>query len=283
MKKNFLNYIILAGVAGVLAGCEKKEFKEQPLSESNLEAGFTINKVNENNYIVQVKDSSYIMSKWDFGAGSGAAVGKATEKVFFPDAGSYTITHYAIGKGGTSFSSNTVVNVATSDAARGNLVQGGKFETADDESKWTKMTITPGVTWARNSGKMTATGGSGGHAAVYQTVTVQANKDYKFGMTVSGSGATDTWFEVYFGSTAPVAGSDYSNGGIKIALNTWAGCGNTTFNGNIASIGCSGDLVGKNGVIRFATAGTYYLFIKTGGSNLGTTGISIDNVELRGL
>jgi hypothetical protein len=284
MKKNFLNYIVLSGIAGLFAGCEKKEFTARPLTESNLEAGFTVTTVNANNYIAQVKDSSYIMSKWDFGAGSGATVGKATEQVFFPDAGSYTITHYAIGKGGATFTSNQVVNVATSDAARGNLVQGGKFETATDEGKWTQLSITsPGVTWARSSGKMIATGGSGGHAAIYQAITVEANKDYKFGMTVSGSGATDVWFEVYFGTVAPVAGADYTNGGTRIGLNTWAGCGNTTFNGNIATIGCSGSLVGQNGKVRFTQAGTIYLLIKTGGANLGTTGISVDNVELRGL
>jgi hypothetical protein len=283
MKKNFLNYIFLTGIAGLFAGCEKKEFTARPLSESSLEAGFTLTTVNANNYIAQVKDSSYILSKWDFGTGSGAAVGKATERVFFPDAGSYTITHYAIGKGGSTFSSNQVVNVATSDPARGNLVQGGKFETATDEAKWTPITISAGVSWARNAGKMVATGGGFGHAAIYQAISVEANKDYKFGMTVSGSGATDTWFEVYFGTVAPVAGSDYTNGGIRIALNTWAGCGNTAFNGNIATIGCDGALVGKNGAIRFTTAGTVYLLIKTGGGNLGTTGISVDNVELRGL
>src|SRR5437870_11953144 len=120
MKKNFLNYIILVGISGLFSGCEKKEFTARPLSESSLEAGFTLTTVNANNYIAQVKDSSYILSKWDFGTGSGVAVGKATERVFFPDAGSYTITHYAVGKGGSSFSSNQVVNVATSDPARGN-------------------------------------------------------------------------------------------------------------------------------------------------------------------
>lgn len=284
MKRNYLNYIVLAGIAGLFAGCEKKEFKEQALSESSLEAGFNLTKVNTNNYVAQVKDSSYITSKWDFGTGAGATIGKATERVFFPDAGTYKITHYAIGKGGSTFTSDQTITVATSDLTKGNLVQGGKFETADDEAKWTRITISaPAVTWTRTAGKMVAMGGSGGHSAIYQAIAVEANKDYRFGMQVSGSGATDTWFEVYFGTAAPVDNADYTNGGIQIALNTWAGCGNSTFNGNIATIGCGGSLVGKNGVVRFATAGTVYLLIKTGGANLGTTGISIDNVELRGI
>ena len=201
-----------------------------------------------------------------------------------PDAGEYTITHYAVGKGGATFTSSQKVTIATSDPARGNLVKGGKFETAADEAFWTKITISdPAVTWTRANGKMTAAGGSWGHSAIYQAIQVEANKDYRFGMTVSGSGATDTWFEVYFGTAAPANGADYTSGGIRIALNTWAGCGGNNFSGNIATIGCDGSLVGKNGVVRFAQAGTVYLLIKTGGANLGTSGISIDNVELRGL
>jgi hypothetical protein len=284
MKKNFLKYILPIAIAGLFTGCDKKEFTERPLTESSLEAGFTVTTVNANNYIAQVKDSSYIASKWDFGTGAGPTIGKATERIFFPDAGSYKITHYAIGKGGSTFTSEQTVNVATSDPTKGNLVKGGKFETADDEAKWTRITISaPAVTWTRTAGKLVAMGGSGGHSAIYQAIAVEANKDYRFAMQVSGSGATDTWFEVYFGATAPADLSDYTNGGIRIALNTWAGCGNSTFNGNIATIGCGGSLVGKNGVIKFATAGTVYLLIKTGGANLGTTGISIDNVELRGI
>jgi hypothetical protein len=283
MKKKHLNYIILAAITGLFAGCDKKEFTERALSETSLDATFTLTTVNANNYVAQVKDSSYILSKWDFGTGS-AVVGKATERIFFPDAGNYKIVHYAIGKGGSTFTSEQTVNVATSDPARGNLVQGGKFETAADEAKWTVLNITtPFVTWTRTGGKMVAAGGSWGHSGIYQAINVEANKDYRFAMTVSGSGATDTWFEVYFGAVAPTAGTDYNNGGIRIALNTWAGCGNSTFNGNIATIGCDGALVGQNGKIRFTTAGTVYLLIKTGGASLGTSGISIDNVELRGI
>jgi hypothetical protein len=218
------------------------------------------------------------------GDGGGAQIGRHSREVFLPDAGVYTITHLAVGKGGATFTDNETITVATSDPVAGNLVEGGKFESAADDAKWTRHVISaPAVTWTMAGGKMTAAGGSWGHSAIYQTVTVQANKDYKFSMLVSGSGATDTWFEVYFGTNAPAAGSDYSDGGIQIALNTWSGCGNSAFNGNINAIGCEGALKGKDGKIRFATGGTKYLFIKTGGANLGTSGISIDNVELRGM
>lgn len=285
ISKNLFYFLVIAATAGVIPSCKKATVTDRGLTEANLDAAFTLTPVpgKVNTYFAQVKDSSYILSKWDFGNGS-IVIGKASQEVFLPDAGVYTITHYAVGRGGATFTASQTLTVATSDPARGNVVKGGKFETADDEAKWTRITISdPAITWTRTGGKMVAQGGSWGHSAIYQAITVEANKDYRFGMTVSGSGATDTWFEVYFGTAAPVNGSDYNSGGIAIALNTWAGCGNSTFNGNIATVGCDGALAGKNGVIRFATAGTVYLLIKTGGANLGATGISIDNVELRGI
>jgi hypothetical protein len=285
MIKIISRLLFVAATISAFTACKKEEVTDRGLTESNLDASFTMTPVagKMNTYFVQAKDSSYIMSKWDFGTGN-AVVGKASQEVFFPDAGVYSITHYAIGKGGATFTSNQTVTIATSDPAKGNLVKGGKFETAADEAFWSKITISdPAITWTRINGKMVAAGGGWGHSAIYQAIQVEANKDYRFAMQVSGSGATETWFEVYFGTAAPVNGSDYSSGGIAIALNTWAGCGNTTFNDNIAKIGCAGALVGKNGTIRFAQAGTVYLLIKTGGANLGTSGISIDNVELRGV
>ena len=283
MKKKFLNYMAVLLASTLFFACSKKEVVDRGLTESTLDASFTIATINMNNYIAQVKDSSYILSKWDLGTGT-ATVGKATQPIFLPDAGSYQITHYAIGKGGATFTSSQTINVTTSDPARGNLIQGGKFETADDESKWTRLTIgAPAITWTRSGGKLVATGGSWGHSAVYQAIQVEANKDYRFGMTVAGSGATDTWFEVFFGTTVPVQNVDYSSGGVRIALNTWAGCGNSTFNGNIATIGCAGSLVGQAGKVRFTQAGTIYVLIKTGGADLGANGISIDNIELRGI
>ncbi len=284
MKKNKFNYIMILALSVSFVACDKKEVEDRGLTETALDASFTITTVNANNFVARVKDSSYIMSKWDIGNGSGPSVGKATLPIFLPDAGTYAITHYAVGKGGATATATQNITVATSDPARGNLIQGGKFDTPADAAKWTTLIIgAPAIVWTNTGGKMVATGGSFGHSGIYQAIQVEANKDYRFAMQVSGSGATDTWFEVYFGTATPVQNSDYNSGGIRIALNTWAGCGNTTFNGNIATIGCDGSLVGQNGKVRFTTAGTIYVLIKTGGANLGTNGISVDNVELRGI
>lgn len=271
-------------VSAVIGSCRPEKFDNGNGLETALQPSFTITPVTgrTNTYLIRNTTPGAINTRWDLDKGTGYVIGKQVDTVFYPDAGTYNIKMQAMGKGGIFYDATPApVNVATSDPVAGNLVQGGKMDPADD-AKWSKLTITPGVSFALNNGKMTATGGGYGHAAIYQAIQVQANKKYRFGMIVSGSGATDTWFEVYFGTTAPVPNTDYTSGGIQIALNTWTGCGNSAFNGNIATIGCAGALVGKNGEVTFTTGGTIYLLIKTGGSNLGTSGISIDNVELRG-
>jgi len=150
---------------------------------------------------------------------------------------------------------------------------------AGDEAAWTKLAIGgPSVEFNFVDGKLVATGGNWGYSGVYQPIEVIAGKKYKLDLIVSGSGATDTWFEVYVGTQEPQQGVDYSSGGIRLGLNTWAGCGKTNFNGKLSAISCSG----SGNVVQFDQSGTVYLLIKSGGANLGDTGISIDNVEFRG-
>lgn len=271
-------------VAGmVLLGSCSKDSSNNGL-QTELQPGFTVSAVpgQPNRFAIQNTTPGTIATRWDYDKGAGFILGRMTDTVFYPDAGEYSLKMQAMGKGGIFYDAQPqAVVVASSDPVAGNLVEGGKFNEGDD-SKWTFHQISDGVSFEMVNGKMVATGGNWGHAAIYQPIEVVANKKYTFSMVVSGSGATDTWFEVYFGTVAPVAGSDYSSGGTQIGLNTWAGCGNSAFNGNIAEIGCAGALVGKRGEVTFTESGTIYLFIKTGGSYLGTTGIVIDNVELRG-
>ncbi len=252
--------------------------------QSALQPTFTIVPLqNKPNYYLATNTTTGCMqTRWDFGQGAGYGAGREVDTVFYPDAGDYTVSMKAMGKGGVLYEAAPVnLNVPLSDPKAGNLVVGGKFN-EDDAGKWTTITISGGVSFAMSGGKMVATGGGWGHAAIYQAIHVEANKKYRLGMTVSGSGASDTWFEVYLGSVEPSQGKDYSDGGNLMGLNTWAGCGNSAFSGNLASIACSGALVGKNGEISFAQSGTVYLVIKTGGGNLGTSGIAVDNVEFRG-
>src|SRR5690606_15106738 len=100
---------------------------------------------------------------------------------------------------------------------------------------------------------------------------------------VSGSGATNSWMQVYFGTTAPVDGVDYGDG-MYTGLNTWDGCGSSAFNGNLAVLGCQGGGSGngKSGAVTFPESGTIYIVFKVGSwdGNLGTDGITLDDVKL---
>ena len=248
------------------------------LSDPNVDATFTITPIagSANRYTLKATGANVISNGWD--AGDGVVFrGSDMEEIFLPDAGNYTISHTAFGRGGKQNVTTQSLTVATSDAAAGNLIVDGKFPAG--QGAWQVLTI-GGTTasWNFAPGSATIMGGGGGHMGIYQPVQVVGGKEYKIDMTVSGSGATDTWFEVYVSPVAPTQNSDYSAGGTRIGLNTWTGCGNAPFSGKLSSIGC----VGSGNTISFPTSGTVYFLIKSGGANFGTNGIKVSNVEMRG-
>ncbi|MDB5019388.1 MAG: hypothetical protein JWQ28_515 [Pedobacter sp.] len=283
MKSNIIKACLLGVLAaGIYSGCKPEQFeKGNGLTAEDLNATFTVTAVSSsaNKFVLQASEGPGLLGvKWDLGDGAGSNPGKMRDTVFIPDAGKYTIALTALGKGGIIKTSTQEVTVASSDPEAGNLIKGATMQAADDV-QWTHLPISAGVTFAIENGKMVAKGGNGGHAGVYQPVDVIAGKKYKVDMLISGSGATDTWFEVYADSKAPVSGQDYTSNNKLISLNTWAGCGKTTFSGLLSAISCSG----AGNTITFPTTGKVYLVIKSGGSNLGLTGIGFTNVQFRGI
>lgn len=212
---------------------------------------------------------------WNFGDSTPTSIAVSPSHAY-SDEGTYKVTLTVTGRDG---STQTVTKSVTVTAPP-NLVKGGKFNAGDD-SYWSNITFSPGVAWALENGKMVARGSNWGHAGIYQKISVQAGKTYVLDMTISGGGATDTWFEVYMDPTVPVQGmSDYGYGGKRMGWSTWCYGNNKAFDGLLSStdIACS-DAIGKN-IITFSQSGDVYLVIRTGGSDLGATGISIDNVTL---
>lgn len=259
--------LLLAMAMLILSACEKDE--KIPASTIGFTAAATNLSVDFKNESTNTRYFS-----WNFGDNTEPST-DMNPSHFYENEGTYTVTLTATGRDGIVHTQTAQVTVKAPE----NFVKGGKME-AGDISNWKTFNISPGVDFTFESGKAVAKGGNWGHAGIYQAVQVEANQPYTFSALVAGSGATDTWFEVYFGSVEPIAGSDYSSGGNQFALNTWDGCGNTPFNGNLATLACAGALKGKNGDITFSQTGTIYLVIKTGGANLGTGGISLDNISL---
>ncbi|RYD94663.1 MAG: hypothetical protein EOP54_17125 [Sphingobacteriales bacterium] len=277
MKPNYKIKAVLLVITALIAACQpEKSEVNNGLTDPNLDASFTLAEVSGkmNTYLVRSNTQGVIGVKWNKGDGSGFVSGKLLDTIVYEDAGNYTLTSEVIGRGGLRATSSKQVAIASSVPIENNLLQGANMD-AGDEAFWQPIAYTPGVTFSIASGKMVATGGSFGQAGIYQTVQLVAGKKYKIDMNVSGSGATDTWFEVYLGTAAPGAG-DYNSGGNRMGLNTWTGCGGSAFSGKLSTLSC----VGSGSVVTATATGTAYLVIRSGGANLGSTGISVDRVSL---
>ncbi len=208
---------------------------------------------------------------WNFGDGTGAEGYEATKTYF--DQGNYDVRFRIFTEGGYADSTQTIV-IANNYVDEKNIVKNGTFSS---DEYWDILQISPGMDISIAEGKATWMGGSGGHAGIYQAVEVEAGVEYQVEMNISGSGATDSWFEIYAGKVEPQQGVDYSDGGMLLGLNTWSGCGDSPFDGLITDLSCNGG----DGSVTFSESGTIYLVIRGGGNSFGADGISIDNVEMR--
>jgi len=279
MVTKYINksFLILVSAIGI-SSCTPDSVEGNGITQDPADASFTATKTAENRYTLKRNFNNYLNSQWNIDD-DGFNNGKSEEKIFLPDAGTYIIQHNAVGIGGVvaGKASQTIV-VPTSDPISGNMIKGGRFDTPDEISKWTKHIISAsGAEWIFSNGKATIVTSGGAQQAIYQAVQVEAGKKYSIDMVASSSSAlVDTWFEVYVLNSLPATGSDVS-GTVYRNINTWAGCGKTAFKGKVSSVGC--DTSKNGGVFTATTTGTVYLFIKCGGQTVN--GLSIDKVEFR--
>jgi hypothetical protein len=289
MKLNLIKVssLILGVLAiGIYIGCKPDKFNGEGngLTPNDFSSSFTVTPVNgkPNYYVLKANQTGIQSVKWDLGDGGGSNAGKFVDTVFYPDAGTYnvTLTSLAYIGGISKTSTPQAITVAVSDPKSGNLVVGGKMGPGDD-AHWTHFIVGSGQNMTMDASKGVMVANETGYqaGAVYQAFNLVAGQKYMVDMIVSGSGATNTWFEVWVDTKQPVDGNDYNTGTKPISLNTWAGCGVGPFNGKLSALSCSGD----GDPFTVPTTGTYYLVIKCGGENTGLTGISFTNVTLRGV
>lgn len=274
MKKRI--YILALAVAGLVAACTP-ESKDYDLGALPV-ASFTATPVPGNPNRIAVNSTTQGSFIWNWTYGTTGSSKREWDTFSFAKKGEYSIQLTTYTKGG--FASAVQKVTIAQDAPGVDILKGGNME-AGAEAFWTKLNTGGTQTTieiANGVMKFSNTGNTNG--AIYQAVTVKAGKEYTFSGTVKGGGATNTWFEIYIGATAPAQGSDYSDNKF-IALNTWSGCGGAAFDGDLAIIGCDGTAKGKEGKIKFTAAGTAYIIIKGGssGGTMGATGITIDNVK----
>ncbi|MBL7474101.1 PKD domain-containing protein [Robertkochia sediminum] len=271
---NIISKLFLLIFFAAFTACDDDEdFAATPPTSEDAAYSFTFDEENPNKVHFKAepgKETWY--THWDFGDNS-AAEGLEASKVYLKK-GDYDVRFKIFTDGGTAESVQTVV--INQDFEGPNVLQNGEFEGSDP---WTILPISDGVAVNFDNGEARWTGGGWGQQGIYQAFSVLPDNLYQISMDIKGGPLTDSWFEVYVGMEAPVPGQDYADGGARLALNTWAGCGGEPFDGDFVEINCAG----SGPTFEFATGGTAYLVIRGGGADYGANGVSIDNVAIRSL
>lgn len=268
---NFLNKFLIIGIVIISISCDN-DVDPTPIPPTSEDAAFTFEFDSENpnkvNFSATPNDANWY-THWDFGNNS-SAEGYEASKIYL-NRGDYNVRFKIFTEGGTAESIQTVV--INQDFEGPNILLNGEFNGSDH---WTVLPISDGVEVNFTGDKAVWTGGNWGQVGIYQPVHVEANVPYQIDMEVSGGGLTDSWYEVYIGSEIPMPGQDYTDEGIRLGLNTWAGCGNEPFDGRFTEISCVGE---GGGLVEFNTTGTVYFVIRGGGSSYND-GLSLDNVTM---
>lgn len=271
----FISSALVLGFVLLFAGCaDDDDFKVAPTSE-DASFTFSFDPENPNRVIfnaIPSDDNWY--THWDLGDNS-SAEGYEPSKVYLT-AGDYNVRFKVFTEGGEAESIQTVV--INQDFQGPNVLQNGEF---NGSAPWTILPISDGIDVSFENNEAQWTGGSG-HIGIYQQFQVLENNLYQISMDIKGGPLTDSWFEVYVGMEVPVDGQDYADGGIRLGLNTWAGCGAEPFEGDFTAISCAG----TGATFEFSSAGTAYIVIRGGGlsgSSYAGDGVIIDNVAVRSL
>lgn len=271
----------LAAGALVLSGCTKESngSYEVYAPVDSLVATFTVTPVagNDTKFVItNTTKGECVGTRWDVGKGGGAVMGKTSDTIFYPLAGTYTIKMQALDKRGKLYSATSAtVTTTKNDPAYDNLLKGSKMNAGDDQF-WGKYDANATkIIWTLANNNYTATTATRPTTAsvnggIYQAVQVVANKTYRFTTNASYGVTQDAWFQVYFGQTVPGDGKDYTDNQ-KLSFINWGTW--TAFNGT------------KSADVTFGASGTIYVVIKVGcnasAGHFSPQGLSVTNVDFR--
>lgn len=197
----------------------------------------------------------------------------------YADGGLFNVTLTAFNEIGSKDHTKEVI---AKNPAATNYIQNGGF---DDNSIWEVLQHNPNNTGTisiengvavYNKG-IQADWGTEPHVGMNQAVEVEAGT-YQFDMDITTNGISDTWFEVWVGTEAPVANDDYNadDGAVAVLVfNTWDCPTNSTYSGSMAAESCQG----TDGSITLEKD-IWYVVIRSGGLNFADDGIVIDNVTM---
>lgn len=285
MKTTF-NKLLFIGVLFALTlvtfSCTDNEKPEEDPINPPI-ANFTFDVSDENSLMVNFTNDSEKGEtySWDFGDGS-----TSTEKDpshTYTEADTYSVTLTVTNEDGFD---KLILEVTVNEPIEAApLILNGGF---DNVSEWTiishnassngKLTIANGVAiWDELVDVQPGDWDNVAHMGMYQKIEVDKAGNYQLDLDITINGFQETWFEVYVGTTVPVAGADYGTPAVKVLVaNAWDCNGSQgTYSGSLAANSCNN----TNGQISL-TAGTYYVVIRSGGFNFGNGGIVVDNVSM---
>lgn len=270
----FLSRFFMLGIILISTGCENDDLVAKAPTSEDAVFTYTFDSENPNKVIfTATPNKANWYTHWSFGDNSSAEGYEAT-KIFLKK-GDYDVRFKIFTEGGVAESIQTIV--INQDFQGPNILQNGEFNGSEH---WTVLPISDGVNVSFENGAARWTGGAWGQVGIYQPINVLANNLYQISMDIKGGPLQNSWFEVYVGKEVPVAGGpDYADGGMRLSLNTWEGCGGEPFDGDFADYSC----VKNAATFKFPTAGVAYIVIRGGGENYGNNGVTIDNVAIRSL
>ena len=269
-----LSKLLMLGILLISASCANDDKPVKAPTSEDAAFTFTFDEENPNKVIFTANpNEANWYTHWDFGDNS-SAEGYEASKIYLKK-GDYDVRFKVFTEGGSAEIIQTVV--INEDFKGANILQNGEF---NGDSNWTILPISDGVNVSFDNNEAHWTGGGWGQVGIYQPINILANNLYQISMDIKGGPLNNAWFEVYVGMEVPVVGGpDYADGGIRLNLNTWDGCGGEPFDGDFSDYTCVSDAA----TFKFPTAGVVYLVIRGGGESYGANGVTIDNVAIRSL
>jgi hypothetical protein len=269
----FRSKFLILGLILIFLSCNEQADVVVPPQSEDAAYLFSFDTTNPNKVLFTANpDVKTWYTHWDFGDNS-SSEGLEASKIYLKK-GDYNVRFKVFTEGGEAESTQTIV--INEDFQGPNILKNGAF---DSSNLWNVLSISDGVAVSFDNDNAHFTGGSWGQVGIYQAVDIVANNLYQISMDIKGGPLSDSWFEVYVGMSVPEQGSEYADGGIRMGLNTWGGCGNDPFEGDFSEVSCGG----TGATFKFPTAGTAYLVIRGGGGDYGDNGVMIDNIAIRSL
>jgi PKD repeat protein len=273
MKKLLIKQMMLAASVIFLGACGSDNETTAPDPTADFTAAADGSNALTINFTNTSKDASTY--EWDFGDGSHSTDKDPSHT--YAKGGAYKVKLVATATSGKTAEKEDLTT------SKANLIGGGDMELSTKAS-WTIDTLNaPAPTsWEFSDGSLSFWNDEGTETniLVWQPIYVEKGKEYLFSAHVKGGGASNMWFEVYFGATKPAKGADYTDNKY-IALNTWSGCAIDPVDGDLATIGCDGSGKDAAGIITFENTGVVYFAIKTGvWDGAFTNAVSIDDVSV---